>query len=620
MLLTLLTGCLVRPGKDDSVELRVHIAGQGTVKITTESLGLLGEGWTVRRDSEVVLHAVPEPGWQLAKWQGPDGEDVKPRGNDKWSIHMNEAKHIEAVFQEAVLKPITITGSVSIEHEFPWAAEDTQGSRGRSAPKEQNLSTQAINDVAIDEVILRFDASVSIQERDQFLTESGYEVLDTIDVLNAVLVKYQPIALQSTPDEMPPIVYMEQNRSMAALATRTPSDPLYDQQWNYRQIRLPQAWSITTGDDRIRIAVVDSGIDHNHPDLVGQVDITTGYNFVSGNSNAMDDHWHGTHVAGIIGAKTNNSQGIAGVMWDVSLVPIKVLDENGDGSWWSVSKGILYGAGLLDDPKNPYPADIINISLGSTSPSSLLEDAVTKASDQGAILVAAAGNYNQPEVLYPAHFPQTIAVGAVDYNFPLEPRRAPYSNYGTGLNFMAPGGDHLQDSDQNGSVDGIISTMTYYDYRMAQGTSMAAPHISGIIGLMLAAGVPHYDVQDVLQRTAMKLSQEDYDLEYGYGLVNAYWAVSDVKEIKIIMGTKEKNTIVPMAQTTIPNLTGGDFSIRTYTSDTDGEFQIFAWIDVNRNSKVDAGDYLAESIYFNPGGTKSLQMNELMLREVTQDF
>lgn len=617
LLVTLtLTGCFDGAGKKVPVDLNIQVLGLGIVATGNEQIGIT-ESVVFQRGATISLTVHPESGWYFAEWQGPNGAEVVPKIDNEWSIYMESSKEITAVFKEKTSEPITITGSVSIEHTFPWAAEEMDVYRGGSEPQGRNfVNTASIIDVPLDEVIIRFDSSVSIAERNNYLTTMGYEVLDTIDVLNAVLVKSH-IAPQEILDEVPPILYIEQNRAVSTLAINAPNDPLYSNQWNYRQIRLPQAWSITTGDERIRIAVVDTGIDHNHPDLKGKVDITTGYNFVDNNSNALDDNWHGTHVAGIIGASTNNSQGIAGVMWDVTLVPVKVLDGKGDGDWWNVSKGILYAAGLLDEQKNPYPADVINISLGGKANCSLLEDAVVKAHDAGVILVAASGNSYQSELFYPARYPEVIAVGAVDYNYPFQPQRAPYSNYGEGLNIMAPGGNRLQDSDNSGQRDEILSTnITYgiqHEYRFAEGTSMAAPHVSGIIGLMLSAGIPHHEVQTILQRTAMTLIGSENDVEHGYGLVNAYWAVNNVEEIRIIMGTMGKSTIVPMAQTVITDLTGGGFSLEAYTNT---DFQVFAWIDVNKNKKVDAGDYLGESVLITYQMTQSLQIPELLLREV----
>ena len=155
---------------------------------------------------------------------------------------------------------------------------------------------------------------------------------------------------------------------------------------------------------------------------------------MAGNDDFDDDYGHGTHVAGTIGAATNNRLGVAGVMWDVELLPVKVLNERGRGGEWELVHGLLYAAGLLDEPdkpRNPYPADVINLSLGSRAEMVHLRDAVERISrETNCILVAAAGNGWGPGVYYPARYPEVIAVGAVDYNYPHQPQRTRYSSYG----------------------------------------------------------------------------------------------------------------------------------------------------------------------------------------------
>ena len=176
---------------------------------------------------------------------------------------------------------------------------------------------------------------------------------------------------------------------------KMPDDPYYPgYQWHYDQIRLPQAWAVTTGDRNIRVAVIDTGISTEHQDLAANVNLDLGVSFVIGEdiTDIEDDHGHGSHVSGTIGAVTNNGMGMAGIMWEVEIIPVRVFDASGRGSTWAVVNGMLYAAGLLDDqedkPSIGRPADVVNMSLGGPG-SEFQQDAVERAAANGVILVAA---------------------------------------------------------------------------------------------------------------------------------------------------------------------------------------------------------------------------------------
>ena len=152
---------------------------------------------------------------------------------------------------------------------------------------------------------------------------------------------------------------------------------------------------------------------------------------------------------------------------------------------------------------------------------------------------------------YPAAFPEVIAVGAVGYNYGGIPKVTYYSRYGPEIDFVAPGGIKDVDSDGDKQDDMVLSTSGTDGYGYMRGTSMAAPHVSGVIGLMLANGVPREQVVEVLQRTSIPLGPDEFSIKYGYGLINAYWAVNQVDSIAIMVGTREGNIITPVAETTI---------------------------------------------------------------------
>ncbi len=305
-----------------------------------------------------------------------------------------------------------------------------------------------------------------------------------------------------------------------------PNDPEYDRQWHYQAIDMEGAWDITTGSAAVTVAVVDSGILYSqsnaslrHPDLVGRV--LPGYDFISDAVMANDGDgrdaepydtvpqgdYHGTHVAGTIGAATNNGQGVAGVDWHAKLLPVRVLGANG-GAIADIADAIRWAAGgsVPGVPNNPNPADVINLSLGGASDQcyGALFDAITAASDS-AIIVAAAGNANKAASGFtPANCPGPIVVGGTDRNGD----RAWYSNYGARVDVMAPGGDISARSS-----DGILSTGGDDGYVFMQGTSMAAPHVSGLISLMLAEDPTVTDVValELLRASATPLSDAECD-------------------------------------------------------------------------------------------------------------
>jgi len=316
---------------------------------------------------------------------------------------------------------------------------------------------------------------------------------------------------------------------------REPNDPYWAWQHNLRLLRLPEAWEITTGSSSIVVAVVDSGIWPTHPDL--ETRLLTGYDFVMDANDAMDgDGWdgdptdsaldfHGTHVAGIIGAAAGNRAGIAGVVWDARILPVRALGETG-GTDYDIAAGIRWAAGLTVGgvPANPDPARVINLSFGGYYQATVEREAVAAAIQAGVVIVAAAGNEDVDDKLYPAAYPGVISVSAVAPD--LSP--ASYSNYGSWVSVSAPGGD------QSVGLAGILST--YVDgllhsptYTELQGTSMASPHVAGVAALMLAENknLSVAQVKSILEETAFDLGSAGHDDYYGWGLVDAEAAVRE---------------------------------------------------------------------------------------------
>lgn len=239
--------------------------------------------------------------------------------------------------------------------------------------------------------------------------------------------------------------------------TWSPRDPRYGEQWGVKQIRTAKGWGIYTGRSSTIIAIIDTGVDLDHPDLKNK--IVGGYDFVDNDTQADDQGGHGTHCAGIAAASVNNDIGISGICANCSIMPIRVLRSDGSGPSSNVAKGIIYAA--------DNGAQIISLSLGTYSLSSTVRDAVEYAAKKNALVIAAAGNNNTNAPHYPAFLPQSISVGATDEN----DARSHYSNYGPWVDVAAPG-DH------------ILSTVPDGSFAYKNGTSMATPFVAGLAGLM----------------------------------------------------------------------------------------------------------------------------------------
>ena len=308
-----------------------------------------------------------------------------------------------------------------------------------------------------------------------------------------------------------------------------PNDPFYLYQWNFQKvagINAEEAWDVTTGTG-VTVAVVDTGIAYENYGIYGQApdlantQFVAGYDFVNNDEHPNDDEGHGTHVAGTIAQSTENSLGVAGVAYGASLMPVKVLDQNGSGYYSDVAEGIRWAA--------DNGAQVINLSLGGSSGATYLEEALAYAAGKGVVIVAAAGNDGRSRLSYPAAYNQyVIAVGATRY----DKTKAYYSNYGAGLDVVAPGGDTRVDQNGDGYVDGILqqtfgANPTDFGYYFYQGTSMATPHVAAIAALVIAEGKATTTgaVKKAIESTATDLGAAGWDNKFGWGLANAGRAV-----------------------------------------------------------------------------------------------
>lgn len=289
--------------------------------------------------------------------------------------------------------------------------------------------------------------------------------------------------------------------------TIVPNDTLYSEyQWNLPQILTESGWNVSKGSEDIVVAVIDTGVQSDHPDLAGR--LVEGVNVVDPSSPPEDDVGHGTHVAGIISADVNNGEGVAGMTWYTKIMPIKALDSSGAGSTYSVAEGVIWAT--------DHGADIINMSLGNYAQAEFLHDALKYAYDRGVVLVAASGNDNTDRPGYPAAYPEVLAVAATDP----DESRAEYSNYGDYIDIAAPG-------------TSIPSTYPGSRYAALSGTSMACPHVAALASLIRSVNpeLTNEQVMDVLRRTAKDLGPGGKDNDYGYGQIDVHSALQSASGV-----------------------------------------------------------------------------------------
>lgn len=331
-----------------------------------------------------------------------------------------------------------------------------------------------------------------------------------------------------------------------------PNDPNYRLQWHYEDIALPAAWDLTQGDPNVLVAVVDTGVLIDHPDLRSKLDSNDpdGYDFISDPGNGDGDGrdgnandpgsggpggggYHGTHVAGTVAAATNNAIGVAGVGFNSSIMPLRVLGVDG-GSSFDVRAAVLYAAGLSNDSGRlpAKPADIINLSLGGAGSSQAEQDAFNRVRQAGVLVFAAAGNSNSSALEYPASYNNVVSVAATT----ITRQRANYSNFNAAVDVAAPGGESGTDVNGDGVSDAVASTYgsgsganVSFNYRLLSGTSMATPHVAGVAALMKAVypAMTPEEFDSLLSSGSITtdLGASGRDNDFGYGLIDARLAV-----------------------------------------------------------------------------------------------
>lgn len=389
----------------------------------------------------------------------------------------------------------------------------------RSAAQEPSLDPAAPPpppaNIIPGEIIVKFQPSVGLLGAQNSLRAEGIRPLEVAPSADLVRVQVEPGREAETIADLiarGDVEFATFNYRVQALVE--PSDPYFNWQTSLKQaddhdIDAPEAWTLHTGGPEVVIAVIDTGVDLDHPDLIDKITAGSeaGYNFINPSSPPDDDNGHGTHVAGIAAASSNNNRGVAGVSWGARIMPLKVLNSAGSGDTYNVAVAIRYAA--------DHGADIINMSLGGgcgVSGWPDVEDALRYAFGKGLIIVAASGNTSSAEVYCPAAMDEVVAVGATDTS----DIRASFSNYGSELDVMAPG-------------TSVISTIRG-GYGYMSGTSMSTPHVTGVAALMrsFGPGLTNLQVMDFIESTADDLGAMGWDQYYGYGRVNARHALDMV--------------------------------------------------------------------------------------------
>ncbi|NLS76209.1 MAG: S8 family serine peptidase [Chloroflexi bacterium] len=382
------------------------------------------------------------------------------------------------------------------------------------------------------EVLVRFRGSVPPSQLNGLLKEKRLSTLRHIKPLGVQVLALPPgLSVEDAVKALrarPEVEYAEPNYLYHALDL---TDPGLANQWPPDRIEAPAAWEITAGDPAVAIAIVDTGVDYLHSELApnlwsrpseipgngldddanGYVDDVHGWDFINSDANPLDDHFHGTHVAGIAAAApTDNPQGLVGICPRCAIMPVKVLNASGSGTLDAVANGILYAA--------DSGARVINLSLAGTSGSFILENAINYAWDRGAVIVAGAGNSGRDQLMYPAAYARAMAIASSNR----DDLRSCFSNYGDGYVALAAPGELVYSTTPRDAA----GNDTYATY---SGTSMATPHAAGLAGLIISQDPARSNeqVRALMESTAEDLGPVGVDPFFGHGRINALRALTE---------------------------------------------------------------------------------------------
>ena len=374
------------------------------------------------------------------------------------------------------------------------------------------LGVDASGDYVLGEILVKFMDEADGPRVKRVNAAFACRVVGGIPGINVLRLRIPPSAtvsdMVSVYGEEPDVEYAEPNYLVHALSV-TPNDPYYGIQWHLPKIKVDEVWSEQMGSRNVTIAVLDTGVDLDHPDLDEQV--VSGFDFVNYDSEADDDQGHGTHMAGTIAAETNNGEGVAGINWHAGLMPVKVLDETGEGTHENVALGLIFAA--------DNGARVINLSFGGEDSSQTIEDAINYAYGKGCILVAGTGN-SGGAVMFPGRSGNVIAVGATDE----EDNWCDDSIWGEG--FSSSSGAEV---DVVAPGNNIASTYIGGNFATGSGTSMATACVSGLAALIVSVNpqLSNSKVREIIEGTCDDLMEDGWDQYTGHGRINAQKAVQE---------------------------------------------------------------------------------------------
>ena len=358
------------------------------------------------------------------------------------------------------------------------------------------FSTLSINTIfattSKSELLLRFKPGACERSKEEILTSFGLEVVDEISQIKVLVVSLPEDALlrvKSAMSRNPMIDFVKENLKLSPSAI--PNDEYYGFQWHLKKVGAPDAWDISSGDPSVVVAVLDSGVDLEHPDLAGKV--LPGYNFYDNNCDVRDVSGHGTAVAGVAAAATNNSEGVAAIGWHCSILPVRVTDPNGYTSYSLLTKGLTYAA--------DRGAKVAVVSFGIFGGQDL-SSAAKYFMDKGGLVVASGGNTGS-YCIDPDN-PYIVSVSGTTSD------DRSWGTYGPYIDLSAP-------------CSAIYTTINGGGYGNVGGTSFSAPLTAGLIGLIFSANpsLAPNQVEQILKSTAVDLGDPGYDVYYGWGRINA---------------------------------------------------------------------------------------------------